>query len=130
MKGFQDNTGCGWLYRQALRLWRNLARNWKGDVEDADFFDLFTYDHSTPEREAIRRFRRHFDTGDLEDADALVRLHEAGEPEPEYRLPRGDFRTVRQSLYYLGGGVTNALRLDELEKESALKKGTSRPIGF
>ena len=45
-------------------------------------------------------------------------------------LTPGDFRTVRQSLYYLGGNVTNAIRLSGLEKESALKKGTARPLGF
>ena len=45
-------------------------------------------------------------------------------------LAPGDFRTVRQSLYYLGGSVTNETRLNELEKESSLKKGTSRRIGF
>ena len=45
-------------------------------------------------------------------------------------LAPGDFRTVRQSLYYLGGLVTNATRLGELEKESSLKKGASRRIGF
>ena len=31
------------------------------------------------------------------------------------------FRTVRQSLYYLGGNASNAMRLDGLEKESALR---------
>ena len=45
-------------------------------------------------------------------------------------LAPGDFRTVRQSLYYLGGRVTNAMRLSELEKESSLKKGETRRIGF
>ena len=45
-------------------------------------------------------------------------------------LAPGDFRTVRQSLHYLGGDATNAMRLGELEKESALKKGSGRPIGF
>jgi SpoVK/Ycf46/Vps4 family AAA+-type ATPase len=46
------------------------------------------------------------------------------------RLAPGDFRTVRQSLYYLGGEATNAARLDELERESSLKKGGSGHIGF
>ena len=45
-------------------------------------------------------------------------------------LAPGDFRTVRQSLHYLGGDATNAMHLGELEKESALKKGSGRPIGF
>jgi hypothetical protein len=46
------------------------------------------------------------------------------------RLAPGDFRTVRQSLHYLGGDITNAMRLGELEKESAMKKGDGKPIGF
>ena len=37
-------------------------------------------------------------------------------------LAPGDFRTVRQSLFYYGGDITNARRLDELERESAAKK--------
>ena len=46
-------------------------------------------------------------------------------------LSPGDFRTVRQSLYYLGNTVNNAMRLGELEKESRVKIGSSRPtIGF
>jgi hypothetical protein len=46
-------------------------------------------------------------------------------------LAPGDYRTARQSLYYLGGEVTNAMRLDALERESALKKdGTKGRIGF
>ena len=45
-------------------------------------------------------------------------------------LAPGDFRTVRQSLYYLGGAVSNETRLNELEKESSLKKNAPRRIGF
>ena len=46
-------------------------------------------------------------------------------------LAPGDFRTVRQSLYYLGGGVDNAMRLGELEKESRVKSAANRPrVGF
>ena len=46
-------------------------------------------------------------------------------------LAPGDFRTVRQSLYYLGSTVDNAMRLGELEKESRVKIGSSRQkIGF
>ena len=36
-------------------------------------------------------------------------------------LAPGDFRTVRQSLFYYGGEVTNAMRLDALEHESEAK---------
>ena len=46
-------------------------------------------------------------------------------------LSAGDFRTVRQSLYYVGGGADNARRLTGLEKESSLKRETRhRKIGF
>ena len=38
-------------------------------------------------------------------------------------LAPGDFRTVRQSLFYYGGTVTNAQRLEALERESAAKEG-------
>jgi SpoVK/Ycf46/Vps4 family AAA+-type ATPase len=45
-------------------------------------------------------------------------------------LAPGDFRTVRQSLYYLGDAATNDTRLGELAKESSLKKGAHARIGF
>ena len=38
-------------------------------------------------------------------------------------LAPGDFRTVRQSLFYYGGEITNAQRLDALEREAAAKQG-------
>jgi hypothetical protein len=37
-------------------------------------------------------------------------------------LTPGDFRTVRQSLFYLAENVSNAERLELLEKESIIKK--------
>ena len=40
-------------------------------------------------------------------------------------LAPGDFRTARQSLYYLGDDATNADRLDALRQESRAKDGTS-----
>ena len=44
----------------------------------------------------------------------------------------GDFRTVRQSQYYLGGAVTNADRLEALRAESEVKPkdGCATPVGF
>ena len=38
-------------------------------------------------------------------------------------LAPGDFRTVRQSLFYYGGEITNGQRLDALEREAAAKEG-------
>ena len=37
-------------------------------------------------------------------------------------LTPGDFRTIRQSLFYLGEEVKNSTRLQLLEQESATKK--------
>lgn len=47
-------------------------------------------------------------------------------------LAPGAFRTVRQATYYLGGTVTNAQRIEELEKESFVKRDTKKAgkIGF
>lgn len=47
-------------------------------------------------------------------------------------LAPGDFRTVRQSMYYFGGTVTNAQRIAELAKESSVKRDTKKAgkIGF
>ena len=47
-------------------------------------------------------------------------------------LTPGDFRMVRQELYYLGMSVTNADRLAGLREEFKMKKGAlpSRTIGF
>lgn len=63
-----------------------------------------------------------------------------GEPSPsdEDRLRRiralapGDFRTVRQGLYYLGGDVTTSQIVEGLERESAAKRGhlATSAIGF
>ena len=50
------------------------------------------------------------------------------------QLTPGDFRTVRQSLYYLGKAVDNAKRLDCLEDESRAKRESSgkprKIVGF
>ena len=69
-------------------------------------------------------FERMFKTK-LTDADA-AQLAEVR------NLAPGDFRTVRQSMYYLGGEVTNAQRIAELAKESSVKRDTKKAgrIGF
>lgn len=58
-------------------------------------------------------------------------------PEQEARLLRipdlspGDFRTVRQGLIFVDGAVTVPTLLEELERESALKRqGTAMRVGF
>ena len=45
-------------------------------------------------------------------------------------LTPGDFRTVREELYYLKGRQTNAARLEALEAESAAKGLVRAKIGF
>lgn len=49
-------------------------------------------------------------------------------------LAPGDYRTVRQSFFYLGGGVANSEYLDALERESAAKSANRHAaksrIGF
>ena len=47
-------------------------------------------------------------------------------------LAPGDFRTVRQEQFYLGGEVSNKDRIEALKEECAVKKDgeSSSPIGF
>ena len=88
----------------------------------------------------LRRFTFKFQFDYLDEAgkraffERMFRTRlEAGEAARLAGIPRlapGDFRTARQSLHYLGGEVTNAMRLDALARESALKKGGAARIGF
>lgn len=115
MQKYRNDVSDGWIFKQELRLFKNFLRNWDRDVDDSDFFTIFANSNNTDAEEEKTMLDCHF---------CAVRL--AG----IRNLAPGDFRTVRQSLYYLGGDASNAIRLDGLEKESALKKGTSRPLGF
>ena len=47
-------------------------------------------------------------------------------------LAPGDFRTVRQAMFYLDGVADNAIRLGALEKEAAVRRQgrVSAPVGF
>ena len=70
------------------------------------------------------------DAGTENDRDvAAVRLAEL---KALRNLAPGDFRTVRQEQYYLGGDVTNEDRIAALKEECALKKDGdhSATIGF
>ena len=131
----QDRSGAqqSWEVTQVNELLHRME-NFKGVMVGATNFNAnldaaimrrFTFklqfDYLTDDGKRLF-FERMFKSG-LSDAEAR-RL--ASIP----RLAPGDFRTVRQSLHYLGGDVTNAMRLDGLEKESLLKKDSSRPIGF
>ena len=131
----QDRTGAqrSWEVTQVNELLHRME-NFKGvmvgatnfmDNLDAAIMRRFTFklqfDYLDAEGKKLF-FERMFKTR-LSDVDAM-RL--AGIP----NLAPGDFRTVRQSLFYLGGAVSNEMRLNELEKESSLKKNTQRRIGF
>ena len=86
----------------------------------------------------LRRFTFKIEFGYL-DGDGKRRFFERmfGTPLSEVERARldaiddlapGDFRTVRQSLHYLGAAVDNAMRLGELEKESAVKRAGRRRV--
>ena len=131
----QDRSGAqrSWEVTQVNEL-LNRMENFKGvmvgatnfmDNLDAAIMRRFTFKLQFDYLEADGKrafFERMFKTR-LGDAEAM-RL--AAIP----NLAPGDFRTVRQSLYYLGGSVSNETRLNELEKECSLKKGCGRRIGF
>ena len=131
----QDRSGAqrSWEVTQVNEL-LNRMENFKGvmvgatnfmDNLDAAIMRRFTFKLQFDYLEADGKrafFERMFNTR-LGDAEAM-RL--AAIP----NLAPGDFRTVRQSLYYLGGSVSNETRLNELEKECSLKKGCGRRIGF
>ena len=58
-------------------------------------------------------------------AGERTRLHEIENVTP------GDFRTVRQRLFYLGGEVDNEMRIRAIEQECANKRAFHRGrIGF
>lgn len=131
----QDRSGANnnWEVTQVNELLHQME-NFNGvmvgatnfmDNLDAAIMRRFTFKLQFDYLEADGKklfFERMFKTR-LSDAEA-VRL--ACIP----NLAPGDFRTVRQSLYYLGGSATNDTRLGELEKESSLKKGAPARIGF
>jgi len=89
----------------------------------------------------LRRFTFKIEFGYLDDPgkrvffermfDTKLSAAEAERLDAVACLAPGDFRTVRQSLYYLGGEVDNAMRIGELEKESRAKADARRSrIGF
>jgi len=45
-------------------------------------------------------------------------------------LTPGDYRTVRQELYYLGGNITATMILERLERESLAKRIGVKTVGF
>ena len=89
----------------------------------------------------LRRFTFKIEFGYLDDAGkrkffertfgTQLSPEDAARPDAVANLAPGDFRTVRQSLYYLGDNVDNSIRIGELEKESGVKSDSRRRrIGF
>ena len=68
----------------------------------------------------LRMFKTTLTDGELAELKALR------------NLAPGDFRTVRQEQFYLGGDVTNLDRIAALKEECAVKKDGDghAPIGF
>ena len=90
----------------------------------------------------MRRFTFKLEFGYLDDAGkksffermfkTALTDEEAAELEGIRNLAPGDFRTVRQEHFYLGGEMSNMDRIEALKEECAVKKddGCSAPIGF
>ena len=90
----------------------------------------------------MRRFTFKLEFGYLDDDGKRLffeRFFKAAPADDEFaelkalrNLAPGDFRTVRQELFYLGDAVTNADRIAALKEECAVKKDGDRraPIGF
>ena len=131
----QDRTGASrsWEVTQVNELLHQME-NFKGVMVgatnfmsnlDAAILRRFTFklqfDYLTDEGKRLF-FERMFGSRlDDAEADRLARI--------PYLAP-GDFRTVRQSLYYLADETTNSMRLDGLERESGLKKSAPKKVGF
>ena len=132
----QDRSGAqrSWEVTQVNELLHRME-NFKGVMVAAtNFIDNL-------DAAILRRFtfKLQFDyldeVGKREFFERMFKSHLAEEEATRLaaipNLAPGDFRTVRQSLHYLGGAVSNVMRLNELEKESSLKKSAGRArIGF
>ena len=123
-----------WEVTQVNELLHQME-NFSGVMIGAtNFFDSL-------DQAVLRRFTFKIEFGYLDDVGKRTffeRMFQAKLSEAESarlsavaNLAPGDFRTVRQSLYYLGSNVDNAMRIGELEKESRVKTVAHRGrIGF
>ena len=71
MQRFKNNMSDGWLFRQELRLFRNFMRNWKREVDDCDFFDIFANGNNTTENEAKAFLKKYFSLETLAKCDSV-----------------------------------------------------------
>jgi SpoVK/Ycf46/Vps4 family AAA+-type ATPase len=133
----QDRAGAhaSWEVTQVNELLQQ-AENFDGVMVAATNFAQ-NLDPAT-----MRRFTFKLEFGYLDEAGGRTFFErmfktpladdEARELAEIHNLAPGDFRTVRQSLFYLGGDVTNHDRVAALRKECAMKKDGRDParIGF
>ena len=71
MQRFKNNVSDGWLFKQELRLFRNFMRNWKRDVDDCDFFDIFANSNNTSDNEAKSFLKGYFSLEVLAKCDGI-----------------------------------------------------------
>ena len=130
----RERADHSWEVTQVNELLHQME-NFNGVMVGAtNFFDGL-------DQAVLRRFTFKIEFGYLDDAgkrtffermfDTKLSAEDAARLDAVAGLAPGDFRTVRQSLYYLGSGVSNAMRIGELEKESSVKSGVRRGrLGF
>lgn len=127
------NTSHSWEVSQVNELLQQMeefegvmigATNFVDNLDKA-VLRRFTYklklDYLTDEGKDIF-FRRYFKT--------RLTSAEKSRLQAIANLTPGDFRTVREELFYLAGKQTNSARLTALEAESAAKGTASAKIGF
>ena len=127
----------GECFRNSLKYYKkNGMENFKGvmvgatnfrDNLDQAIMRRFTFKLQFDYLDEVGKrlfFERMF-KAQLSDEES-ARLAEIG------NLAPGDFRTVRQSMYYLGGNITNMQRIEALRGESEVKRDSRKPgrIGF
>ena len=134
----QDRSGASrsWEITQVNELLQQQMENFDGVMVAATNFS------KNLDAAVMRRFTFKLEFDYLDDAGKKAffeRMFRTTLSEGEYsdlkalrNLAPGDFRTVRQEQFYLGGEVTNADSIAALKEECALKKdgNHSAHIGF
>ena len=93
MQRFKNNMSDGWLFKQELRLFKNFMRNWKRDVNNCDFFDIFTNCNNTDIKEAAAMLRRNFPIEVLAKCDGVYVERERNEKSDTVRLTNFELRS-------------------------------------
>ena len=131
----RSNAHAGWEVTQVNELLQQME-NFDGVMVAATNFS------SNLDPATMRRFTFKLEFRYLDDAGKQIFFErtfgtklskeEAGELFAIRNLAPGDFRTVRQEIFYLGSKATNLARIEALKEECALKKdgGDSVRIGF